>query len=60
MSVVKTSDRFGVIEPETKEAAFERIARIEGELLDRLRGEELGLLNDLIEAWTVYCDFWKA
>ncbi len=56
----KTADRFGTIEAETMEAAFERIAKIEGELLNRLTGEDLDLLNDLIEAWTVYCDFWKA
>ena len=39
-----------------KDAAFARLARAEAELLDRLRGRDLELLNDLIEAWTEYCD----
>lgn len=36
--------------------AFERIAELETALLDRLNGEELDMLNDLIEAWTEYYD----
>ena len=42
--------------PENRKTAFERIAELESALLDRLQGEELDMLNDLIEAWTEYCD----
>ena len=41
---------------DNNKTAFERIAELECTLLDRLRGEELDLLNDLIEAWTEYYD----
>ncbi len=40
----------------SNEAVFKRIADLECQLLDRLKGEDLDLLNDLIEAWTEYCD----
>ncbi len=39
-----------------KNAAFKRLAELECELLDRLKGDDLKLLNDLIEAWTEYAD----
>ena len=44
------------MQKDNKTLAFEKIARTEAELLERLKGEELDLLNELIEAWTEYCD----
>ena len=44
------------MQKDNKDLAFEKIAKTEAELLERLEGDELRLLNDLIEAWTEYCD----